>query len=363
MERKLEKELAASGYQEFLVEIKQRIQEAQVRAALAVNRELVLLYWQIGRDILRRQGEQGWGGKVIDRLAADLRRAFPEVSGFSKRNLQYMRAFAGAYPEEAFVQQAVAQIPWGHNTTLLDAVKDPAERAWYIHKTIENGWSRNILVHQIVSGLYHRQGKALDNFASVLPPPDSDLTRQLLKDPYNFDFLTLSQQAQERELHHGLIAHIREFLLELGKGFAYVGSEYPLEVEGREYRLDILFYHLHLRCFVIIELKPGEFEPEYAGKMNFYLSAVDDQLRNPTDGPSIGIILCRSRNRLIVEYALRDMSKPISVSEYLLNLLPELPAPLSGSLPTVEELEELESELGGGEAEGSETPAEDESER
>ncbi len=367
MERKLEKELAASGYQEFLVEIKQRIQEAQIRAALSVNRELVLLYWHIGRDVLHRQQERGWGGKVIDQLAADLRRSFPGMSGFSRRNLHYMRALADAYPDEAFVQEAVAQIPWGHNVSLLDAVKDPAERAWYIRKTIENGWSRNILMHQIESGLYHRQGKALDNFASVLPPPDSDLTRQLLKDPYNFDFLTLTQRAQERELHRGLIAHIREFLLELGKGFAYVGSEYPLEVQGREYRLDILFYHLHLRCFVVIELKPGEFEPEYAGKMNFYLSAVDDQLRNPTDGPSIGIILCKSRDRLIVEYALRDMTKPISVSEYLLNLLPELPAPLSSSLPTVAELEELESELGGemergeadGEGERPETPSED----
>jgi predicted nuclease of restriction endonuclease-like (RecB) superfamily len=316
--------------------------------------ELILLYWHIGREILRRQREEGWGGKVIDRLAADLRRSFPEVTGFSRRNLHYMRSLAEAYPDQAFVQQAVAQIPWGHNTTLLDAVKDPAERAWYIQKTSENGWSRNVLVHQVESSLYRRQGKALDNFAQLLPPPDSDLTRHLLKDPYNFDFLTLTQRVQERELHRGLVAHIREFLLELGKGFAYVGSEYPLDVQGRDYQLDLLFYHLHLRCFVVIELKPGEFEPEYAGKMNFYLSAVDDQLRHAADGPSIGIILCKSRNRLIVEYALRDLNKPMSVSEYLLNLVPELPAPLSGSLPTVEELEGLEAELeeGGTEEDG-----------
>lgn len=341
----VERELLPAGYQEFLVQIKQRIQEAQVRAALSVNRELVLLYWRIGQDILDRQAREGWGGKVIERLAADLRRSFPGMSGFSRRNLHYMRTFAGAYPDETIVQQAVAQIPWGHNVYLLDSVKDPPKREWYVRKTIENGWSRSVLMHQVESDLYHRQGKALDNFAHALPPTDSDLTRQLLKDPYNFDFLMLTERVQERDLQRGLIDHIRQFLLELGKGFAYVGSEYTLAVEGREFRIDLLFYHLHLRRFVIIELKPGEFEPEYAGKMNFYLSVVDDQLRHATDESSIGIILCKSRNRLIVEYALRDLSKPISVSEYQLNLVPELPAPLSGTLPTAEDLGELEAEL------------------
>lgn len=223
------------------------------------------------------------------------------MDGISRRNLHYRHSFADAYPDEALVQRPVAQIRWGHNVYLLDSVENPSEREWYARKTIENGWSRSVLVHQVEGNLYHRQSKALDNFAHALPAPDSDLTRQLLKDPYNFDFLMLSERAQEGDIHHGLINHIREFLLELGKRFAYVGSEYTLEVEGREYRIDLIFYHLHLRRFVIIELKPGEFEPQYAGKMNFYLSVVDDQVRHPMDEPSIGILLCKGRNRLTVE--------------------------------------------------------------
>jgi predicted nuclease of restriction endonuclease-like (RecB) superfamily len=324
-------------YASLLGDLKRRIRAAQLGAALSVNRELVLLYWSIGGDILTRQKEQGWGSKVIDRLAEDLRKAFPEMTGFSPRNLKYMRAFAGAWPEEQFVQQAAAQIPWFHNCVLLDHVKNPQEREWYIRQTIEYGWSRNVLVHQIESGLYRRQGKALTNFAKALPAPQSELAQQIIKDPYNFDFLSLGKEAQERELEQGLIEHIRDFLLELGVGFAFVGSQYPLDVGGDEFRIDLLFYHLSLRCYIVLDLKMEDFKPEFAGKMNFYLSAVDDLLRHPSDQPTIGIILCKSKNRIVAEFALRDLSKPIGVSQY--SLTASLPKQLQGSLPSAEELE------------------------
>jgi predicted nuclease of restriction endonuclease-like (RecB) superfamily len=259
------------------------------------------------------------------------------MSGFSPRNLKYMRAFAEAWPDEAIVQQLVAQIPWGHNVRILDYVDAPVERDWYIRQTIENGWSRNVLVHQIESGLYRRQGKAVSNFTRTLPAPQSELAQQIVKDPYNFDFLTLSQEAQERELERGLLDHIRDFLLELGVGFAFVGSQYPLQVGGEEFRIDLLFYHLKLRAYVVIDLKLEAFKPEFSGKMNFYLSAADDLLRHPSDQPSIGIILCKSRNKIVAEYALRDLRKPMGVSEY--RLTESLPKQLKGSLPSIEELE------------------------
>lgn len=330
-------------YGRLLEDLKARIRSAQVRAALAVNRELVLLYWQIGREILSRQQAEGWGAKVIDRLSADLRSAFPGVKGFSARNLKYMRAFAEAYPEEAFVQEVLAQITWYHNITLLDRVKDPAARGWYVEQTRAHGWSRNILVLQIETDLYGRQGKAVTNFSRTLPAPDSDLAEQTLKDPYVFDFLTLADDARERELEQGLLDHIQRFLLELGAGFAFVGRQVPLEVSGHDFYLDLLFYHLRLRCFVVVELKAGAFQPEYAGKMNFYLSAVDDRLRHPEDRPTIGVLLCKTRDRLIVEYALRDLQKPIGVAEWTTRLVESLPEDLKGSLPSVEE---LEAELG-----------------
>jgi len=333
--------LFPEGYEGFLQDLKRQIRSAQLRAGLAVNRELVLLYWRIGSGILERQNLAGWGAKVIDRLSDDLHNAFPEMKGFSPRNLNYMRALAEAYPAAEFVQQAVAQIPWGHNVRILDYVKDHLERQWYVKATLEHGWSRNVLVHQIESGLYHRQGKAQTNFAATLPPLQSDLAQQILKDPYNFDFLTLAEDARERELEAGLIEHLRKFLLELGVGFAFVGSQYPIEVGGDDFRIDLLFYHLKLRCFVVIDLKTGPFKPEYAGKMNFYLSAVDDLLRHPQDQPSIGIILCKSKNAVVAEYALRDNAKPIGISQY--RLTEALPDDLRSSLPTIEELEaELE---------------------
>jgi len=344
MEKSETSSIAPQGYREFLHGLKLRIQQAQLKATLAVNRELILLYWQIGRDILERQERAGWGARIVERLAQDLHREFPDVRGFSPRNFKYMRAFAEAWPDEAIVQQLVAQLPWGHNVRLLDKIQDPAERAWYVEQAIQNGWSRNILVMQIESGLYRRQGKAQTNFARTLPSLQSDLAQQLLKDPYNFDFLTLSREAHEKDLETALVTQIRKFLLELGVGFSFVGSQYPLEVGGQDFRIDLLFYHLKLRCFVVIDLKMGAFQPEDSGKMNFYLSAVDDLLRHPDDKPTIGLVLCRTKNRIVAEYALRDISKPLGISEF--RYLEQLPEDLKGTLPTIEELEaELDTPL------------------
>lgn len=341
----------SKSYQTLLADLKQRIRTAQVRAALAVNRELVLLYWGIGKEILARQDHEGWGTKVIDRLAKDLRSEFPGQQGLSPRNLKYMRALAEAWPDEAIVQQVAAQIPWFHNCILLDKVKEPGERLWYVQQTIQNGWSRNVLVMQIETNLYRRQGKAITNFQATLPSPQSDLAQQLLKDPYNFDFLTLAQEAQERDLERGLLAHVQQFLLELGVGFALVGSQVPLEVGGEDFRIDLLFYHLKLRAYIVIDLKMTPFKPEYAGKMNFYLSAVDDLLRHPDDKPTIGLILCKAKNRLVAEYAIRDIAKPLGVAEF--RYLEQLPEQLKGTLPTIEEIEaELAKPDAPGEPEG-----------
>lgn len=264
------------------------------------------------------------------------------MKGFSLRNLKYMRAFAEAYPDEQLVQQVVALIAWGHNVRILDTVKDQTERLWYVQQTIQHGWSRNILVHQIESKLYHRQGKATTNFNRTLPQAQSELAQQLLKDPYTFDFLNLGEDFLERDLERALIKHIRDFLIELGVGFAFVGSQYYLEVGGEDFYIDLLFYHLRLRCYVVIDLKVEEFKPEYSGKMNFYVSAVDDLLRHPDDQPTIGMILCKSKNKVIAEYSLRDMHKPIGVSVYQLKDI--LPEALQGNLPTIEQLEaELET--------------------
>ncbi len=328
-------EVDAQSYSAFVGDLKLKITAARHRAGLSVNRELVLLYWTIGRDILGRQEREGWGAKVIDRLAEDLGRAFPEMTGLSARNLKYMRAFAEAWPDGEFVQQVVALLPWGHNVRLIDAVKVPEERAWYARQAIEHGWSRNVLAHQIGTNLFGRQGSALTNFSRTLPAEQSELAQQILKDPYTFDFLALGPEMLERDLERGLIEHLRLLILELGKGFAFVGSQYHLEVGGQDYYLDLLFYHLRLRCFVVIELKIEDFKPEFAGKMNFYLSAVDDQLRHTDDKPTIGIILCKGRNEVIVEYALRDSSKPMGVAEYRVS--PALPLQLQQELPTLEE--------------------------
>lgn len=331
------------GYAEWLVSLKERIRFAQQRAVLAANSEMIILYWQLGRDILGRQSQQGWGAKVVDRLSGDLRREFPELKGFSPRNLKYMRAFAAAWPDASFVQEALAQMPWYHHVTLLDKANDN-EREWYTRAAIEHGWSRAVLVHQIESGLYHRQGKAITNFDKQLPAPQSELAQQTLKDPYIFDFLSIGKEAHERDIENALVEHITRFLLELGSGFSYVGKQVHLEVGGEDFYLDLLFYHLKLRCYVVIELKAVAFKPEYAGKLNFYLSAVDATMKHESDNPSIGLILCKDKNRLVAEYALKDISKPVGISEY--RLIESIPEDLQGSLPSIEQIEAELSETG-----------------
>jgi predicted nuclease of restriction endonuclease-like (RecB) superfamily len=361
-----------ADYAPLLADIKARVQSARVKAGLAANQELLALYWDIGRLILGRQKREGWGAKVIDRLALDLQRAFPGQQGFSPRNLKYMRAFAEAWPETVIVPQAgaqmaepqkpelaivqaplaqisaamspivqapLAQLPWYHHLALLDKLTSPADRLWYAGKAVEHGWSRNVLALQIESGLHQRQGKAVSNFKTTLPQAQSDLAQGITKDPYLFDFLTMRDDANERAVEDGLMAHVEKFLLELGAGFALVGRQVHLEVGDQDFYLDLLFYHLKLHCFVVIDLKARDFTPEAAGKMNFYLSAVDDRFRQAGDQPSIGLILCRSNNRVIAEYALRDMTKPIGVSGYVTKLVDSLPKALKGAVPSVAELE------------------------
>lgn len=334
--------LSLTGYDEFLSDLKERIRSAQVKAALSVNRELISLHFEIGRGIVERQEQAGWGSSILERLSHDLNVAFPGVSGFSRRSLYVMRSFYLTYRDEPeSVQQAVAQIPWGHNMVLLEKVKEPVERLWYVQQAIENGWSRAVLVHQIENDLYGRQVTAVKttNFRHALPPPQSDLAEQVVNDPYIFDFLTLEVAAQERDIERGLLEKIKDFLLELGAGFAFMGSQYHLEVGEQDYYVDLLFYHHRLRCLVAIDLKIDEFKPEYAGKMNFYLSAIDDLIRHENDRPSLGLILCKGRNRTIAEYALRDMTKPIGVAEY--RLTHTLPDDLKKALPAPGELERL----------------------
>ncbi|KVM65749.1 hypothetical protein WJ60_15555 [Burkholderia ubonensis] len=331
-------------YRSWLTDLKQRVEHARQRAAASANRELVTLYWQIGRDILERQQRQGWGAKVIDQLARDLKDAFPDMRGFSPRNLKYMRALAQAWPAPEFVQQPAAQLPWFHLCTLLDKVKDPADRDWYASKSLEHGWSRNVLAMQIDTQAHTRAGSAVTNFDARLPPPQSDLAREALKDPYVFDFLSLTEDAQERDIEQALTRHITRFLLELGAGFAFVGRQYRLEVGGDEFFIDLLFYHLKLRCYVVVELKATPFRPDYAGQLNFYLSAVDAQLRAPEDQPTIGLLLCRERNRLVAEYALRGMANPMGVAEY--QLLRQIPKSLESGLPSIDRIEaELRPDL------------------
>ncbi len=366
-------------YANLLGQVEERIRHAQVRAVLSVNAELIRLYWDIGRILDERQAQEGWGAAVIPRLARDLHNELPEIKGFSERNIKRMLGFFRAYPDPfgmmpqpvaqsparavlpravakltapAKVPQPVAQIPaadsmlwsvpWGHHALLLEKVKDLDHRLWYMGQTLQHGWSRNILTIMIQSAAHARQGKAISNFADLLPPAQSDLIVQALKDPYVFDFLTLEEPFHERELETGLLQHIQRFLLELGQGFAFVGRQYPITVGDEDFYIDLLFYHLRLRCFVVIDLKKGAFKAEHAGKMNFYLNVVDDKLRHETDAPTIGLILCQDRNRVIAEYALRGMNKPIGISEY--ELTRTLPRELQSNLPTIEA---IEAELAG----------------
>ena len=326
-------------YAAVLDELKNRIQSERLRVTLVANSAMVLLYWDIGKVILDRQERQGWGAKVIDRLSYDLKTAFPDMKGFSPRNLKYMRKFAEAWPEQEIVQGSLAQITWYHNLALLEKCQSPDVRLWYAAKTIENGWSRNVLTVQIEMCLHERQGKALTNFNDALLPADSDMAAQVFKDPYLFDFLGTADPRKEREVEQALMDHIQDFLLEMGAGFAFVGRQVLLEVGNRDFYVDLLFYHLKLRCFVVVELKAVPFDPGFVGQLNLYLSAVDDLMRHPADKPTIGLLLCKSKDQLVVEYALRGFNSPMGVAEWETRLTETLPEDLKGSLPTIKEIE------------------------
>ena len=323
-------------YFETIEQIKQEIRAAQYKAALQVNRELILLYHSIGTVI---NEHKTWGNKFVDSLAKDIKLSFPNATGFSVRNLKYMAKFARAYPDLEFVQMVSAQIPWSHNIAILEKVKEPKQRAWCMQKTIENGWSHNVLIHQIESGLYQRQVTTdkISNFEQRLSAPQSELAVQTMKDPYIFDFIPFREDMVERDIERALVQDVTKLLLELGTGFAFLGNQYHLNVGGDDFYIDLLFYNLNLRCYVVIELKTGEFKPEYAGQLNFYLSAVDGLMKQPQDNPTIGLLLCKSKNNLVAEYSLKDMSKPIGVSEY--RITSHLPAELEKQLPSVEDIQ------------------------
>lgn len=327
------------NYAAVLREIKRRIQEERLRTVMAANSAMVMLYWDVGRLILERQEREGWGARVIDRFSEDLREAFPDMRGLSPRNLKYMRAFAAAWPEGAIVQEVLARIPWYHHIALLERCGSPKERLWYARQSAVHGWSHNILKIQIEAHVHERQGKAITNFDATLPPAESDMAAQFFKDPYLFDFLGTADPRREREVEQALVDHIQRFLLELGSGFAFVGRQVHLEFANNDYYLDLLFYHLKLRCYVVVELKAVPFDPGFVGTMNMYLSAVDDLLRHIDDKPSIGLFLCRSKNKLVVEYALRSFKKPIGVAEWETKIVKKLPEEFKGSLPTVEDIE------------------------
>ena len=325
-----------SQYLLIVENIKAEISNSQFKAVVSVNRELIMLYYNIGLII---NEHKIWGNKFIENLARDIKLAYPQSTGYSVRNLKYMAKLASEYPDKEFVQQAVAQLPWGHNLVLLDKIQDDNERRWYIEKCTENGWSRSVLVHQIESKLYERQMAAhkISNFKDRLPAPQSELAAQTMKDPYIFDFIPFKEDMLERDIEKALVKEITALLLELGTGFAFLGNQYHLNVGGDDFYIDLLFYNINLRSYVVIELKTGDFKPEYEGQLNFYLSAVDGILKKETDNPSIGLLLCKSKNNLVAEYSLRDMSKPIGISEY--KITNDLPEELERQLPSVEDIQ------------------------
>lgn len=327
-----------TDYAQWLADLKRRITGARQRVVLAANAQQIQLYHELGRDILMRQAQEGWGAKVIDRLSADLRSAFPDMKGLSSRNLKYMKHFAELCPDGQIGQQSAAQLPWFHIVTLLTQVHDAEERSWYASQAVEQGWSRDTLISQIRSRLHLRQGAALTNFDRRLPVAQAGIAAQILKDPYHFDFLGLGDEAHERDIENALVRHITQFLLELGAGFAFVGRQYRLEVEGEEFFIDLLFYHTRLKCYVVVELKATAFRPEHAGQLNFYLAAMDAQVKDSGDNPTIGLLLCKTKKRLVAEYALSGIDKPMGVAEY--QLVKALPEPLDTCLPSIEELEE-----------------------
>lgn len=337
-----------ADYRLWLGELKARFRQVQLKAAVAVNTALLQFYWELGADIVARQTQADWGSGFLNQLSADLMLDFPEMKGFSKRNLELIRQWHLFWARSAIGQQAVAQfakqpvsqiliIPWGYNLAIIAKCKQHEEALYYVQATQAHGWSRSVLVHQIESGLWQREGKAVTNFAQTLPAAQSELAQQMLKDPYKFDFFSLSKEYTERELETGLIEHITQFLLELGAGFAYLGRQVPLQVGEREFFLDLLFYHTRLHSYVVIELKTGDFEPEFAGKLNFYLKAVDEQRRSDGDQPTIGLLLCKNKDRLVAEYALSDIHKPMGISEYTLSHA--LPENLRDQLPSIEAIE------------------------
>ena len=336
--------VSTKEYAQTLLYLKEQVQQAQIKATLSANKELIKLYWQIGKTIVEKQEINGWGSNIVERLANDMQKGFPGMGGFSRANIFRMQAFYAAYEKVAqavrlFEDLPIFKIPWGHNIRLLQKLKTNEERLWYAQKAIEHGWSRTILEMQIESSLYRRQGKAITNFSKTLPAPHSDMAKQSLKDPYLFDFLTLRDDFVEHELEQGLIDHVQQFLLELGQGFAFVGRQKHIEVGETDFYIDLLFYHIELKCYVVIELKNTAFKPEYTGQLNFYLSAVDDLLRTPGDKPTIGLLLCKTKNNVIAEYALRDINKPIGIAGYETKITKNLPKNLKSSLPTIEEIE------------------------
>ncbi len=327
-----------TDYSEWLNNLKSKIRRTQIKAALSANSELIKLYWEIGKDIFEKQEIKGWGNFIVENLSKDLKYEFPDMKGFSRRNLFYMKKFYSFYKSDfKKVQQLVAQIPWGHNILIISKLQNIDEAIFYLNETLENNWSRDILDLQIKSDLFIRKGNAITNFSQSLPQPNSDLANQTLKDPYLFDFLTLKKDADEKSIEEQLTKHITHFLLELGKGFAFIGRQYHLEIGGKDYYIDLLFYHTKLRCYVVIELKAKEFKAEYAGKLNFYLSAVDDILKSKEDNPTIGILLCKERNKIEAEYALRGIYQPIGVAEFKLSKA--IPKEIKSELPTIEEIE------------------------
>jgi len=335
--------LKSKAYKDFIRNIKKRIQNSQIKAALSVNKELLCLYWDLGECIVEKQKQTAWGDGFLGQMSRDLQEEFPDIKGFSQRNLELMRQWYRFWrADSAIAKQLVSQIPWGHNLVIVRKIKAVDEALFYVQKTIQNNWSRAVLTHHIEGGLYRREGKAVSNFSTTLPEPQSDLAQQILKDPYNFDFLTLREKYNENELENALINHVSKFLMELGAGFSYMGKQYKIEVGGDEFFIDLLFYHVKLHCYVVIELKAVKFKPEYAGKLNFYISAVDGILKSDQDNATIGILICKSKNDTVVEYALKDVHKPIGVSEY--TITKHLPDEFRSSLPSIEE---LEAELSG----------------
>jgi len=326
-------------YPELLASVSRQVHSGRSRAISAANREMLLAYWNIGKELSARESAEGWGSKVVTRLSADVRAAFPEAKGFSPRNLRYMKSFAQAWPDFPMLQQPVATLPWGHNVVLLDKLDHEENRLWYAERALAEGWSRSILSLQIDSKAHRRSGKAVTNFKNTLPPPGSDLAVQSFKDPYVFDFVAMTGKRDERDLEQQLVVHVEKFLLELGRGFAFVGRQVRLTVDGEEFYADLLFYNFKLRCFVVVELKATAFKPEYLGQINLYMSAVDELLGHPDDQPTIGLLLCRTKNNVVAEYALRGFSKPIGVAEWEAEIVASLPEEFATTLPSITLLE------------------------